>query len=76
MQISFNDITNKIIQIYLDDIIVYSRICQDHFDHLRQFFLHFRKFVMSLDPTISIFNVIIGKLLGHIIFDSSIGIDL
>jgi hypothetical protein len=76
MQIAFDDLIGKIIQIYLDDLTVYSRIQEDHFDHLRQVFLRCRKFGMSLNPTKSIFGVIAGKLLGHIVSDSGINIDL
>jgi hypothetical protein len=44
MQISFDDIIGKIIQIYLDDLTVYSRNRPDHFCHLKQVFLCCRKF--------------------------------
>jgi hypothetical protein len=63
MQIDFDDLIGKIIQIYLDDLTVYSKIQEDHFNHLRQVFLHCRKFGMSLNPTKSIFGVTAGKLL-------------
>jgi hypothetical protein len=75
MQIAFDDLISKIIQIYLDDLTVYSRNRQDHFDHLRKVFLRCRKFGMSLNPTKSIFGVTQGKLLGHIVSDSGISID-
>jgi hypothetical protein len=39
MKIAFDDIIGKIIQIYLDDLTVYSKNRQDHFDHLRKVFL-------------------------------------
>jgi hypothetical protein len=75
MQIAFDDLISKIIQIYLDDLTVYSKNQQDHFDHLKKVFLHCRKFGMSLNPSKSIFGVTQGKLLGHIVSDSGINID-
>jgi hypothetical protein len=76
MQISFDDLIGKIIQIYLDDLTVYSRNRQDHFDHLKQVFLRCRKFRMSLNPTKSIFGVTAGNILEHIVSESGINIDL
>jgi hypothetical protein len=35
MQIDFDDLIGKIIQIYLDDLMVYSKIQSDHFDHMK-----------------------------------------
>jgi hypothetical protein len=75
MQITFGDLIGKIFQIYLDDLIIYSRNQQDHFDHLRKVFLHCKKFGMSLNPTQSIFGVTQGKIIGHIVSDSRISID-
>jgi hypothetical protein len=36
MQLAFDDLIGKIIQIYLDDLTVYSKIRSDHFGHLRK----------------------------------------
>jgi hypothetical protein len=65
----------KIIQIYLDDLTVYSKIRSDHFGHLRKVLMQCRKFGISLNPSKSIFGVTEGKLLGHIVSDSGISID-
>jgi hypothetical protein len=75
MHISFDDLIGKIIQVYLDDLIVYSRNQQDHFDHLKKKFLRCRKFGISLNPVKSIFGMTQGKLLGYIVSDSRISID-
>jgi hypothetical protein len=75
MEIAFSDLIGKIIQIYLDDLTIYSKTQEDHFDHLEQVFLRCRKFGMSLNPTKSIFGVIARKLLRHIVSDSGIDID-
>jgi hypothetical protein len=36
MQIDFDDLIGKIIQIYLHELIVYSKNPSDHFGHLRK----------------------------------------
>jgi hypothetical protein len=74
-QIAFNDLIGKIIQIYLDDLIVYSRNQSDHFSHLRKILVQCRKFGINLNPSKFIFNITKGKILGHIVFDSEISID-
>jgi hypothetical protein len=75
MQIYFDDLIGKIIQFYLDDLIVYSKNRLDHFGHLRKVLMQCRKFGISLNPSKSIFGVTKGKLLGHIVSDSGISID-
>jgi hypothetical protein len=62
----------KIIQVYLDDLTIYSKNWSDHFGHLRKVFLRCRKFSMSLNPSKSIFKVTQGKLLGHIVSNRGI----
>jgi hypothetical protein len=75
MQIAFDDLIGNIIQVYLDDLTVYSKNRSDHFDHLKQVFLRCRKFGMSLNPKKFVFGVTQGKLLGHIVSNSGINID-
>jgi hypothetical protein len=75
MQIVFDDLINKIIQVYLDDLTTYSKNRLDHFSHLRKVLMRCRKFGVSLNPSKSIFDVTKGKLLGHIISNSGISID-
>jgi hypothetical protein len=75
MQIDFDDLIGKIIQIYLDDLTVYSKNRSTHFGHLRKVLMRCRKFDISLNPSKSIFSVAKGNLLGHIISDSEISID-
>jgi hypothetical protein len=70
MQIDFDDMIDKIIQVYLDDLTIYSKNQLDHFGHLRKVLMRCRKFGISLNPSESIFNVTKGKLLYHIVSDS------
>jgi hypothetical protein len=75
MQITFDDLIRKIIQVYLDDLIVYSKNRLDHFGHLRKVLMQCRKFGISLNPSKSIFGVTKGKILYHIVSYSRISID-
>jgi hypothetical protein len=75
MQIAFDDIIGKIIQVYLDDLTVYSKNRLDRFGHLRKVLMRCKKFNISLNPSKSIFGVTKGKFLGHIVFDLVISRD-
>jgi hypothetical protein len=75
MQIDFDDLIDKIIHIYLDDLTSYSRNRSDHFGHLRKVLMRCRKFGIYLNYSKSIFGVTNGNILGNIVFDSGIRID-
>jgi hypothetical protein len=75
MKIYFDDLIAKIIQVYLDDLIVYSKNQLYHFCHLRKVLMRCKKIGISLNPSKSIFGVTKGKFLGHIVSDSGISID-
>jgi hypothetical protein len=75
MKIAFEDLIGKIIQVYLDDLTVYSKNRLDRFGRLRKVLMHCRKFGISLNPSKSIFSVTKGNLLSHIVSDSGISID-
>ena len=44
------DDDERFCQMYLDDIIVASKTCEQHMDHLRRVFEHFRVAGMKLSP--------------------------
>jgi hypothetical protein len=75
MEIDFDNLISKIIQVYLDDLTIYSKNGSNHFGHLRKFFLRCKKFGMSMNPYKYIFGVTQGKLLRHIVSNCSISID-
>ena len=72
----FSEERDRFVVIYLDDITMYSKTSRDHLQHLRKVFLKCRKFGISLNPKKSNFAMEEGKLLGHIIFEKGIRIDL
>jgi hypothetical protein len=56
-------------------LVVYSKNRLDHFGHLINVLMRCRKFVISLNPSKSIFDVTKGKLLRNIVSYSGISID-
>jgi hypothetical protein len=67
MALVFKGLLGKIIVVYFDDLIVFSKERSSHFDHLRQVLLRCHKFGISLNPKKTIFGVMEGKILGHIV---------
>lgn len=75
MDIEFKGLLNKSVLIYLDDIMVYSKICSNHPRDLKQIFQRWPKYGISRNPKKSFFSLSEGKLLGFIVSNSSIDID-
>ncbi|XP_059076546.1 uncharacterized protein LOC131875864 [Cryptomeria japonica] len=67
MDLSFGDLRNKIIIVYLDDLTVFSKKREEHAYHLECVLQRCRQQGISLNPKKSIFGVTEGKLLGHIV---------
>lgn len=75
MDLSFGDLRNKIIVVYLDDLTVFSKKREEHAYHLECVLQRCRQQGISLNPKKSIFGVTEGKLLGHIVSKEGIHID-
>lgn len=75
MRKTFLDMKNKIIVIYLDDLTVFSKKRKDNMEDLRKVLQRCREHGISLTPKKSVFYVIEGKLLGHIVSQEGIRID-
>ena len=67
MDFAFKELTGKIIEIYQDDLTVFSKERSDHISH--------KSYGISLNPAKSIFGVDEGKLLGHIISKYGVKVD-
>ena len=65
MEMEFKSMLEKLVLVYLDDIIVYSKKASDHFGHLRQDFIKCREFDMSQNPNKCVFATNRGKFMGH-----------
>ena len=63
----FKDLIGKTIEVYVDDMLVKSRMTEDHVEHLRQMFNVLRKYQMKLNPLKCAFKVGSGKFLGFMV---------
>ena len=75
MDYVFRDILQTVLEMYEDDLMVYSKIRKDHIKHLRQVFERCRRYGISLNPKKSILGVVEGKLLEHVITKEDVKID-
>jgi len=75
MDYAFRGLIGKLIEIYQDDLTVFSKDGKTHINHLRQVLDRCREFGISLNPAKSVFGVTEGKLLDHIITKDGVKID-
>ena len=54
-------------EVYVDDMIVKSKIADDHLSNLRETFDRLRFFQMKLNPQKSVFRAVSGKFLGFLV---------
>ncbi|XP_070004450.1 uncharacterized protein [Nicotiana sylvestris] len=66
MIVIFHDMLHQEIEVYVDDVIIKSRMRDDHVQDLRKFFEHLRKYDLKLNPAKCAFGVPSGKLLGFV----------
>lgn len=67
MDLSFGDLKNKIIVVYLDDLTIFSKKRKYHLGDLAKVLQRCRDHDISLNPKKLVFCVTQGKLLGHIV---------
>jgi len=72
----FYDMMHKEIKLYVDDVIVKSKKEDNHIQVLRKLFVRLRKYKLGLNPTKCSFGVKFSKLLGFIVSDKGIKMDL
>ncbi|XP_019150530.1 PREDICTED: uncharacterized protein LOC109147323 [Ipomoea nil] len=66
MQTIFDDMLHKMVECYVDDLVVKSKLRTNHLVHLRQIFDRLRKFQLKMNPLKCAFGVAAGKFLGFI----------
>ena len=72
----FHDMMHRDVEVYVDDMIVKSRDRADHLAALQRYFERIRQFRLRLNPKKCTFGVTSGKLLGHIVSERGIEVDL
>ena len=66
---------HKEIEVYVDDMIVKSRIARDHLVDLRKLFKRLIKYRLRLNPNKCVFEASSRKLLGFIVNQRGIEVD-
>jgi len=72
----FHDMMHKEIEVYVDDMIAKSRMEEEHLVNLRNLFRRLRKYRLRLNPAKCTFGVRSGKLLGFVVSQKGIEVDL
>ena len=75
MDYAFKELIGKFIEIYQDDLTVFSKERPSHIGHLKQVFERCRNYGISLNPAKFVFGIDEGKILGHIISKDGVKID-
>ena len=63
----FKDFIGKLMEDYVDDMLVKSKMAGDHAKHLKQMLNILQKFQMKLNPLKCVFGVGSGKFLGFMV---------
>ena len=72
----FHDIIHHEIEVYVDDMISRSQTEEEPFDHLHKLFEGLKQYKLRLNPNKFTFGVRSGKLLGFVVSDKGIKVDL
>ena len=67
---------HKEVEVYVDDMMVKSKMREGHFEALDKFLERIERYNLRLNPKKCVFGVTLGKLLGHIVSDRGIEVDL
>ena len=67
VNIMFIDLIGKSMEVYMDDMLVKSKVAGDHPKHPKQMFNILRKYQMTLNPLKCAFRVESGKFLGFML---------
>ena len=72
----FHDMMHKEIEVYVDDMIAKSKDEESHIPALRKLFERLRKYQLKLNPVKCTFRVKSDKLLGFVVSNKGIEVDL
>ena len=74
MNYIFHEIIGKIVEIYIDDVVVKSKGYQEHLAHLRKALECIRKYGLKMNPNKCAFGVSAGQFLEFIVHERGIEI--
>ena len=66
---------HKEVEVYVDDMMVKSKMREGHFEALDKFLVRLEKYNLRLNPKKCVFEITSGKLLGHIVSERGIEVD-
>ena len=72
----FHDMMHREVEVYVDDIMVKSETRKGNFEALDKFLARLEKYNLRLNPNKCVFGVTSEKLLGHIVSERGIEVDL
>ncbi|KAK1692001.1 hypothetical protein QYE76_008698 [Lolium multiflorum] len=76
MNYIFHDLIGKLVEIYIDDMVVKSVSMEGHLDDLRRVLDRTRKFGLRMNPKKCAFGVTVGQFLGFLVHERGIEIGL
>ena len=71
----FHDMMHKEVDVYVNDMMVKSKMREGHFEALDKFLASLKKYNLRLNPKKCVFGVTSRKLLGHIVSERRIEVD-
>ena len=63
----FKPLIGRIVEVYIDDIVVKNETQAEHVQHLEEAFRLMRTYNMKLNPTKCAFNISVGQFLGFMV---------
>jgi hypothetical protein len=76
MNYIYHDLIGKLVEIYIDDVVVKSTLTGGHLEDLRQVFERTRRFRLKMNPKKCAFGVSAGQFLGFLVHEARIEISL
>ena len=76
MNYIFHDLIGKLVEIYIDDVVVKSKSAGGHLEDLRQVLERTRRFGLKMNPKKCAFGVSAGQFLGFLVHERGIEIGL
>jgi hypothetical protein len=75
MNLIFHDMLHKIMEVYINDVVVKSQTFEEHVECLEKAFLRMRRHQLKMNPLKCAFGVKAGNFLGFLVHNRGIEID-